>query len=306
MTPLPQLSDQARNRWRSILSRLDIPSTSLDGKQRPCPICGGKDRFRFDDKDGNGTWFCNQCGAGNGITLAKAVTGLPFAEMANRIREYLPDATVSKPRPQRDDERCQRAMREVWFSSLPIAGTQAEQYLRIRGCWSDGLPGLDCLRFAPRLRATKDDAGYMPALVAKVTDMKGIGVNIHRTFLRDGARVYRAMMSGPVPDGAAIRLGPASERMCVAEGIETALHAAARFGAPCWSAITAGGLEKWEPPADCRTLIIAGDNDASFTGQAAAYSLARKLTNRKQPISCDVKLPPVVGTDWADGECFGD
>ncbi|NYY79755.1 hypothetical protein DMH17_06695 [Raoultella planticola] len=36
-------------------------------------MCGGADRFRFDDKEGRGTWFCNQCGAGDGLKLVEKV-----------------------------------------------------------------------------------------------------------------------------------------------------------------------------------------------------------------------------------------
>ncbi|TAJ88609.1 MAG: hypothetical protein EPO10_01440 [Reyranella sp.] len=40
-----------------------------------CSICGGKDRFRFDDKGVEGTWFCNQCRAGTGIILVRKLNG---------------------------------------------------------------------------------------------------------------------------------------------------------------------------------------------------------------------------------------
>lgn len=43
-------------------------------KHQPCPLCGGSDRFRCDDKNGTGSWICNQCGAGNGYTLVKQYT----------------------------------------------------------------------------------------------------------------------------------------------------------------------------------------------------------------------------------------
>lgn len=43
-------------------------------KHQPCPLCGGSDRFRCDDKNGTGSWICNQCGAGNGYTLVKKIT----------------------------------------------------------------------------------------------------------------------------------------------------------------------------------------------------------------------------------------
>lgn len=44
-------------------------------KHQPCPLCGGSDRFRCDDKDGTGSWICNQCGAGTGYTLVRDYTG---------------------------------------------------------------------------------------------------------------------------------------------------------------------------------------------------------------------------------------
>jgi putative DNA primase/helicase len=300
MTLKPELRDQARGRWRAILPKLDVPVGSLDGRQHPCPICGGKDRFRFDDIEGNGTWYCNGCGAGDGAGLAMAVTGLGFVDMATRVREMIPGCAVTPGKAPRDDERCIAAMREVWTSSVPIAGTMAEHYLRSRGAWSDDLARSAALRFAPRLRASNHAAGYLPAMLARVTDANGQGVNLHRTFLDEGRKAYRAMMPGPVPAGAAIRLTPSADRLGIAEGIETALKAAIRFGVPCWSAITAGGIERWTPPAGVSSVEIFGDHDRSFTGQAVSYSLARRLTNQRAPVACAVHIPKDLGTDWAD------
>src|SRR5690348_13963485 len=55
--------DRARGRWREILPCLGVETRYLTNKHGPCPLCGGKDRFRFDDKNGDGTYYCNQCGA---------------------------------------------------------------------------------------------------------------------------------------------------------------------------------------------------------------------------------------------------
>lgn len=298
--PLPELRDQAKGRWRSILSQLGVDASFFDGRQRPCPICGGKDRARFDDIGGHGTWICNHCGAGNGISLAMKVTGLAFPDLAVRVREMLPDAPVSAGKAPRDDTKCWAEARRVWVNAVPIGGTMAEAYLRSRGAWSDHLGDGEALRFVPTLRATKHEAGYLPAMVARVSDPTGAGVNVHRTFLHEGRKVYRAMMPGAVPEGSAIRLFPSSERLGVAEGIETSLRAAHRFGVPTWSAITAGGMERWDPPAGTAHLDVFGDSDHSFAGQASAYILARKLTNRPAPIVCAVHLPDALGTDWAD------
>ena len=62
----------SRHRWEEILLQLGIYLPRLN-KHGPCPCCGGKDRFRFDDKDGRGTWFCNQCGNGDGLDLIAKV-----------------------------------------------------------------------------------------------------------------------------------------------------------------------------------------------------------------------------------------
>lgn len=72
----------ARGRWTEILPALGIPPESLVNRHRPCPGCGGTDRFRFDDKDGDGTWICSGDGelrAGDGLALLAHVRGLlPF------------------------------------------------------------------------------------------------------------------------------------------------------------------------------------------------------------------------------------
>jgi putative DNA primase/helicase len=47
----------------------------LQNRHGPCPICGGRDRYRFDDRDGTGSYFCNQCGAGTGLILIRKLKG---------------------------------------------------------------------------------------------------------------------------------------------------------------------------------------------------------------------------------------
>ena len=44
------LKGQAAGRWRELLSTLGgVPADVLDGKNHPCPRCGGTDRFRMID-----------------------------------------------------------------------------------------------------------------------------------------------------------------------------------------------------------------------------------------------------------------
>lgn len=54
-------------------------------QHQPCPLCGGKDRFNYDDKNGRGAYFCNQCGAGDGITLLSKFLGLTPLEVCKKL-----------------------------------------------------------------------------------------------------------------------------------------------------------------------------------------------------------------------------
>src|ERR1700758_1335926 len=42
--------------WPAVLAQLGIPETALRNKHGPCPACGGKDRYRFDNKRGRGDY----------------------------------------------------------------------------------------------------------------------------------------------------------------------------------------------------------------------------------------------------------
>ena len=69
MQPERTAAEIATGRWGYILPALGMPEEFLKDKHGACPMCGGKDRFRYDNKQGRGTWICNQCGAGDGYSL---------------------------------------------------------------------------------------------------------------------------------------------------------------------------------------------------------------------------------------------
>lgn len=72
--------------WRQTLEGYgaQLPSGRNHG---PCPVCGGKDRFRFDDKQGHGTWFCQQCEpqSGGGLLLLSRYLGKSTMETAKEL-----------------------------------------------------------------------------------------------------------------------------------------------------------------------------------------------------------------------------
>jgi hypothetical protein len=85
----PRTLDAAHGRWPEILPHFGIEPKFLKNKHGPCPACGGKDRYRFTNRHGDGDYFCNQCGAGKGIKLVAEVNGVDYQTAAQRIDEYL-------------------------------------------------------------------------------------------------------------------------------------------------------------------------------------------------------------------------
>jgi len=301
----PPLHERARGRWRSILSHLGVADSFLSRRNGPCPMCGGKDRWRWTDHQGTGAWICNHCGHGTGVDLLKALRGCEFREAAELIESVIGRAEPDR-RPERSEAELRAAMKEVWSMGRPVTSDCAVGlYLRRR------IPGLTefpkAIRSVPLLR---HGAQQFPAMIAQVISPDGSAVNLHRTWLtKDGHKApvdpARKIMPGTVPSGSAVRLGkPADGRLGIAEGIETALAASVRFGLPVWSVIAAGNMAGFRPPAEVSELWIFGDNDLSMVGQAAAYLTARDVVRDRQKenreIRVQVVIPERAGADWAD------
>lgn len=299
--------ERARGRWHEILPALGIDRSFLTGRHRPCPMCGGRDRFRFIDRRGqhrDGMWICNQCQPSPkpAIELAIRFTGKPFAETAREIdnilggRDAIPQASkIVTPLKSLHYEK-------IWNGGSSIrTGSVADLYLRHRGVGMDVYP--HCLRSSEAAVYFDDETrlvSHHPALLAAITDPAGQHVSTHRTFLApDGcgkANVAKQRMAiGPYGDGPTIRLTPVARRMGIAEGIETALSAAKLFRIPVWSVICAHGIETFEPPPGCEHLTIFADNDRHGVGQRAAEGLCRRLK-----IPTEIKMPDQSDTDWND------
>ena len=295
------LGERARGRWTGLLPMLGIDSRYLTPKQGPCPICGGKTRFRYDDKEGRGTWICNHCGAGDGADLAMRVAGIDFRELAARVEPMIGEVSPAFGNAARSSEDCRDSLNRLWRSTSQVrTGDPVARYLRNRV----GLSSVPtCLRTTDHLRYQDDTPSYHPAMIAMVTSPDGYPTTLHRTYLtKDGHKADvaapRRLMPGTIAPGSAVRLFDAGGTLGIAEGIETALAAASLFSVPVWAAVNATMLAKWLPPDEASEIIVFGDADAAFVGQAAAYALANRLARKNRTVT--VKLPDRVGTDWND------
>jgi putative DNA primase/helicase len=232
---------------------------------------------------------------------------LDFRNAAMQIEQAAGFVKSVKYEDKKSDEETRKRLNKLWAGSIPVvAGDPVMEYLEHRGINLSFIPV--SLRYHPELmyyREGEDRAisvGAFDAMLAMVSAPDGSGVTIHRTWLKDGEKAPvatpRKLAQGLPMKGAAIRLSPVGEVLGVAEGLETALAAMQKTGIPTWACVSAGGLESFIPPKEVKRVVIFGDNDESFTGQAAAYKLAKSLV--MAGLSVEVRIPEKSGTDWAD------
>ena len=312
---------RAHGRWTPLLESLGVDDRILNGKNQPCPMCGGTDRFQYTDKFGEGNYHCRSCGAGGGLKLAQAVLGTKFGELLDKLEHQLGAVRTaaapgnSGPSPEKMKRLCQR----IWNEARPITvGDEVDRYLRHRGLQLSAYPRT--LRFHPALGYFEKPAGQQrskkiaeyPAMLACVQGLDGHAVTLHRTYLKDGRKALgaqsRKVLSSGI-NGAAVRLFEPTEELAITEGIETALAVHLSTGKPVWAALSCGNMEKlWVPDSVARICIYAdNDADSGFDGQASAYALAhhlmrdaRRLQSNGLVREVQVFVPKHNGADWAD------
>jgi putative DNA primase/helicase len=103
---MPTALEAASGRWPELLIALaHLSADQLTDTHQPCPACGGEDRYRWDQNDADGGWYCNQCGGknhqgggGSGMDLLTRVTGWDFKQACRHIERHLGVTTDSTPR----------------------------------------------------------------------------------------------------------------------------------------------------------------------------------------------------------------
>lgn len=282
----------AHGRWPDILRGLGVAAECLRDKHGPCPYCGGKDRFRFDDKEGRGTYVCNNCGSGDGFGLLELVHGWKPKECLEQVGAYL-GLDSGAPAPRIDLANVElRATAARAVAEAEKLGKASAAAGRARGLWDKASPppfqheylqakGIDPV--GVRLLAGTDG----PTLLVPLFDAEGSLWSVQRIFKgKDEAGAdtwHKRHLKDGMKAGCFLMLGQPAGRVLVCEGYATGASLHQCTGYAVAVAFDAAGLMrvsailKAKYP-DCE-VVIAADNDAFKAGNpglTAAKKAAKK------------------------------
>ncbi|CAH3590676.1 TPA: toprim domain-containing protein [Klebsiella pneumoniae] len=309
-----EVTSAAAGRWPYVLAGLSIDVPDSSRRHAPCPACGGKDRFRFDD-NGRGSFICNQCGAGDGLDLIKKVNNCDTTEAAHlaadvlgidyRAAESAPDAAsqrqrqLAADRQQREQERQKQAAEDAdqrratfarLYTGMRLRSIQGEsEYLQSKGLTGFKYP-------------------LMPdgSLLLELVDESG-AVTAAQTITPQGEK---RLIKGSAKRGAyyAVNALERPQSVVIAEGLATVLTChLIRTDALTVAAIDAGNLlpvaEVMRRKYPQAQIIIAADNDHQQGGPESGGTNTGKDAAEKAALSVAgwVSLPPTeCKADWND------
>ncbi|EEX2218694.1 TPA: primase-helicase zinc-binding domain-containing protein, partial [Escherichia coli] len=283
---------QACGHWPRILPALGVKV--IKNRHQACPVCGGSDRFRFDDKEGRGTWFCNQCGAGDGLKLVERVFDVSASEAAQKVNAVTGNLPLVAPEviaaaeaeTDADRKAAAELAEKLMEKTRPATGNA---YLTRKG-----FPTLECLTLTV-MHKTGGVTFRAGDVVVPLYDNTGALVNLQ---LINSDALKRTLKGGQVKGACHIIEGKkqAGKRLWIAEGYATALTVHHLTGETVMVALSSvnllslASLARQKHPA-CQ-IVLAADRDLNGNGQSKAVAAAG---------ACEgiVALPPVFG-DWND------
>ena len=295
-----KIRDHAKGKWPQIIGSL-LGQGFIDSRKHcPCPATGeGTDRFRFSDQRGTGNYFCHcSDGTQDGVQLVMCARDCDFKTACELIESVIGET------PKDGTEREPKPMTRAESLRPHTVKTKRSKYLESRGL--EVAPGLEWIKGLEYFHEG-EVVGTWPAMLAPI--MRGDRfLSYHVTYIDGGkkAPVPKAKKMMPCNEpmtGGACPLYPAGKTLGIAEGIETAIAAKILTGTPTWAALNTSLLAGFKPPEGVQKVIIFGDHDEHFAGQAAAFKLAHRL---QQDFDVDVQIPGVtwskttVGMDWND------
>ncbi len=292
-SPVTKALEQYQGAWRQTLEGYGchLPSGRHHG---PCPVCGGKDRFRFDDKDGRGTWFCSQCEpqSGGGLLLLSRFLGKPVMDVA---KELIGDTSTRSIAPKRfipinDDEarKAAHAAAKKAAKMLVDSSTMAShEYMDKKGLTGQWLTN------SQPMYSAKNDAIIKAGDLLLVPAYKDDELANVQKITRDG--IKRPITGGDM-QGVYHKLDGKQNAIGICEGFATGVTVSRITGYTVYCAFNTGNLAEVaryvRGQHQAARIVFFADNDDNQAGISAAESAAI-------PVGGFIALPPELG-DWDD------
>lgn len=255
---------------------------------------------------GRGFYFCHGCGAhGDAIKFVMVNDGVEFVEACRRITGAItPGVKIIVPLPSEDDAETRHRMigyaLKLWNASRPAPGTLVQAYLASRGLSDIAIP--PSIRFHGSVKHPQDQRRH-PCMISAIQDSQRKIVGIHRTYLRDDgsgkADVDAQKLTLGQKQNCHIRLCHSSERLALAEGIETALSI--RKASPAlsvWSVIDLGNFGA-PVPDGVKEIIMCADADNKDQDMAERRMKEAAARLRRSGRRIRIARPP-LGMDFND------
>ncbi|EEJ7164125.1 DNA primase [Salmonella enterica subsp. enterica] len=302
-----EVTQAAAGQWPYVLAGLNISAPDSPRKHAPCPACGGKDRFRFDD-GGRGSFICNQCGAGDGLDLIQKVHNCNATEAAVMVADVLSidyraaenDDTASQRNDRREAERRKREQERQQQAATEAEKRRAAFSAKYQALVAESTPGQSAYLTAKGLECPLP---LLPdgSLLVALTNGDG-AVTGAQTIKPDGEK---RLVAGTVKKGAFFTVNTSDnpKAVIIGEGLATVLSVhLMRPDAMAVTAIDAGNLlpvaKVMRRKYPDTQIIIAADNDIKpgepNTGRDAAEKAAKSISGW-------LTLPPGEHkADWND------
>lgn len=291
-SPIDRVLRDYNGAWRQTLEGYGckLPNGRHHG---PCPVCGGKDRFRFDDKDGRGTWFCSQCDpqSGGGLLLLSRYLGKPTIETAKELigqdmpRTIAPVRKHSATDEQMREELRKRAQRGA-VMLMEHSTPASHPYMDGKGLHGDWPVNSQIMMGSDQERIEQG------ALLLVPVYKSGELVNVQKITTEGKKRpIYGGEMGGVCHV-----ITGTGKIVAITEGFATGVTVNRMTNATIYVAFNTGNLmaitaqaRDENPEAN---IVIFADNDEHGAGLKYAEDAAI-------PVNAKIALPPEIG-DWDD------
>ncbi len=295
--------------WLTVLEDAGV-NVPLGKRHGPCPICGGINRFIFDDKESRGIWYCNQCGAGDGLSLYAQSLGISTKDAiyslasnyglsgidANRhhlanIKKTTQQRSAAERRKTESGQAAARMLAMTMFADARYVPAESVPYLANKGFRGFKVPVL-------AVDYQKGRHPYRSLLVTlvdadeRISTAEIIDDQCNKLCLTGGKKSGCFHIISPIQETPS----SAIKTVVIVQGFTAGLSIqilAKDKHIPVYCGMSTTGLMSAAVTARRRyphaRIVIAGDNGEQLEADAAAHA-----------VDGDVKLLPKEFSDWDD------